>query len=95
MAREDGPAAVMCAEAVPWRCHRSLVADALTARGDTVLHIMGPGKAHPHALTPWAKLDEKRVRYPGPAPEAPPGPSESARRRTRQAISRAVQKRLL
>jgi uncharacterized protein (DUF488 family) len=36
---------VMCAEAVPWRCHRSLIADALTARGVEVLHIIGPGRA--------------------------------------------------
>jgi uncharacterized protein (DUF488 family) len=65
LARNAGPAAFMCAEAVPWRCHRSLVADALTARGDVVLHIMGPGKAQPHALTPWARVDGDRVTYPG------------------------------
>ncbi len=94
-AREGGPTAVMCAEAVPWRCHRSLVADALTAQGDTVSHIMSPGKAHPHKLTPWATLEGKRVTYPGPAPEAPRGSSESPQRRTRQAISRAAQEPLL
>jgi uncharacterized protein (DUF488 family) len=67
LAREAGPVAVMCAEAVPWRCHRSLVADALVARGDEVLHIMGRAKAHPHTLTPWARVEDGRVSYPGAA----------------------------
>jgi uncharacterized protein (DUF488 family) len=58
------PTAVMCAEAVPWRCHRSLVADALLARGHEVLHIIGPGRASPHRLTPFARLDGERVTYP-------------------------------
>jgi uncharacterized protein (DUF488 family) len=66
LARNAGPAAIMCAEAVPWRCHRSLVADALTARGDRVFHIMGPEKAHLHTLTPWARVEGRRVTYPGP-----------------------------
>lgn len=65
LAKEAGPVAFMCAEALPWRCHRSLVADALIARGDVVLHIMGPGNARPHTLTPWARVDRKRVTYPG------------------------------
>jgi uncharacterized protein (DUF488 family) len=69
LAEEAGPTAVMCAEAVPWRCHRSLVADALTAGGDTVLHIMGPAKAHRHTLTPWARVEGGRVVYPGDPPE--------------------------
>jgi uncharacterized protein (DUF488 family) len=69
LARDAGPAAFMCAEAVPWRCHRSLIADALTAQGDTVLHIMGPGKAQPHALTAWARVEGGRVTYPGEPPE--------------------------
>lgn len=65
LARDARSAAIMCAEAVPWRCHRSLVADALTARGDTVLHLMGPDKAQPHALTPFAHVERGRVTYPG------------------------------
>jgi uncharacterized protein (DUF488 family) len=65
LAKDVGPAAIMCAEAVPWRCHRSLIADALTARGHVVLHIMGPGAARPHVLTPWARVDGARVTYPG------------------------------
>ncbi|HKS93609.1 MAG TPA: DUF488 domain-containing protein [Gammaproteobacteria bacterium] len=56
--------AIMCAEAVPWRCHRSLVADALTVRGIEVRHIMGPGKWHVHKLTPFARLDGERITYP-------------------------------
>jgi uncharacterized protein (DUF488 family) len=56
--------AVMCAEAVPWRCHRSLIADALTVRGVPVEHIMGPGRCHPHRLTPFARVDGIRITYP-------------------------------
>jgi DNA-3-methyladenine glycosylase II len=59
-----GPVAVMCAEAVPWRCHRSLVADALTVRGAPVEHIAGPGHASPHHLTPFAVADGRRLTYP-------------------------------
>jgi uncharacterized protein (DUF488 family) len=43
--------AIMCAEAVPWRCHRSLIADALTVRGCSAVHIMSPSRTQPHALT--------------------------------------------
>jgi uncharacterized protein (DUF488 family) len=68
LAREAGPVAIMCAEAVPWRCHRSLVADALVAHGDEVVDIMGPGKGKPHALTPWARVENTHVSYPGPPP---------------------------
>jgi uncharacterized protein (DUF488 family) len=60
------PTAIMCAEAVWWRCHRQLVADALVARGVAVRHIMGAGAARLHILTDFAKLDaEGRVTYPG------------------------------
>lgn len=59
-------AAVMCAEAVPWRCHRSLLADALTARGEEVRHIIGPGPPQPHSLTPFARLEGDLVSYPPP-----------------------------
>jgi uncharacterized protein (DUF488 family) len=57
--------AVMCAEAVPWRCHRSLVADCLTVRGATVEHIIGAGRPSLHRLTPFARVDGARVTYPG------------------------------
>jgi len=61
-------AAVMCAESVPWRCHRSLVADALTARGVPVQHIMSAKKADPHKLTSFARVEDGRVTYPSPEP---------------------------
>ncbi len=57
--------ALMCAEAVPWRCHRSLIADALTARGAHVEHIMGLGRSSPHRLTSFAQVRGSRVLYPG------------------------------
>jgi uncharacterized protein (DUF488 family) len=68
-----GPVALLCAEAVPWRCHRSLVADALLARGVVVQHVTGPGHARPHKLTPFALVVGRRVTYPPPeAAQAPP-----------------------
>jgi uncharacterized protein (DUF488 family) len=63
----EARAALMCAEAVPWRCHRSLIADALTVRGIEVLHIIGPSEAHPHRLTSFAHVEGTRVTYPGEA----------------------------
>jgi hypothetical protein len=62
----DGPVALMCAEAVPWRCHRSLLADALFARGVVVEHIVGRGRTRPHRVTPFAVFDRRRVTYPAP-----------------------------
>ncbi|MDD5627658.1 MAG: DUF488 domain-containing protein [Elusimicrobia bacterium] len=67
------PAAIMCAEAVPWRCHRSLIADALTARGIAVRNIFSPGNAKPHALTRIAKVQGEHVTYPQPGAVAAPG----------------------
>jgi len=55
---------LMCAEAVPWRCHRSLIADALLVRGIRVEHIMSAGRSHSHALTPWASVKGTRITYP-------------------------------
>src|SRR6266487_34024 len=57
-------AAIMCAEAVPWKCHRSLLSDALVARGARVKHILGPHATQPHRLTKFAKVREGRVSYP-------------------------------
>ena len=58
--------ALMCAEAVPWRCHRQLVADALVARGRRVVHIMAPGRSENHALNPSARvLPDGRLIYDG------------------------------
>ena len=57
------PTAIMCAEAVPWRCHRSLIADATLARGTDVHHILD-GETQPHRLTSFGRVDtEGRVRY--------------------------------
>ena len=56
--------AIMCAEAVPWRCHRSLIGDALLVRGVTVLDIMTEKSTKPHVLTSFAKVDGTRVWYP-------------------------------
>jgi uncharacterized protein (DUF488 family) len=65
LALEDGhQVAVMCAESVPWRCHRSMIADALTARGVVVRHIMSATKANPHKLTSFARVEGDRVTYP-------------------------------
>ena len=55
---------LMCAEAVPWRCHRSLIADALQVRGLSVGHITSKGQPQPHKLTPFARVDGTRITYP-------------------------------
>jgi uncharacterized protein (DUF488 family) len=56
--------AIMCAESLPWRCHRSLIADALLARGVEVSHIMSPTHANPHKITAFARVEGARVTYP-------------------------------
>jgi len=60
---------ILCAEAVPWRCHRRLISDALVARGIDVRHILAPGRADLHELDPNARLLEggRRLVYSGPA----------------------------
>jgi uncharacterized protein (DUF488 family) len=57
------PTAIMCAEALPWRCHRSLISDALLARGAAVTHLIGTTQ-RPHTLTPAARIQDGRVAYP-------------------------------
>lgn len=59
--------ALMCAEAVPWRCHRSLVADALLVRGVAVEHIMSRTNLRPHSLTSFARVRGTKITYPAPA----------------------------
>jgi uncharacterized protein (DUF488 family) len=59
--------AIMCAEAVWWRCHRSLIADALTARGEPVLHILSADRLETHRLPDFARVDGGIVTYPGEA----------------------------
>lgn len=61
---EESTVAIMCAEAVPWRCHRSLIADALLARDIPVNDIMSATSTKPHTLTRFAKVDGERVWYP-------------------------------
>ena len=61
-----GRVAVMCAEAVWWRCHRMLLSDALVARAIDVQHILGAASVQPHRLTPFAQIqDGGHLRYPG------------------------------
>lgn len=58
--------AIMCAEAVPWRCHRSLVADALAVHGVPVVEILSESSYRMHTLTPFAEVDGTRLSYPEP-----------------------------
>ena len=55
--------AIMCAERLPWECHRNLISDSLVARGVRVLHLMGPGESREHALNPVARQDGERLIY--------------------------------
>jgi uncharacterized protein (DUF488 family) len=71
--------ALMCAEAVPWRCHRSLIADALAVRGFAVEHLLSASRTQRHALRPWAQVQGTRITYPaqehpstGVANQSPP-----------------------
>jgi len=59
----DGPTAIMCAEAVPWRCHRSFVADDLVRRGVEVVHIVGPNDRRKHEMNPLATVEQGRLVY--------------------------------
>lgn len=60
--------AIMCAELLPWRCHRSLIADALLVRGFDVVEVFDEQKSQPHKLTPFAVVEGFGITYPG-APE--------------------------
>jgi uncharacterized protein (DUF488 family) len=61
---------LMCAEAVPWRCHRSLIADALVVRGIDALEIASDSRVRPHTLTPFAHVEGTDLTYPAPSGEA-------------------------
>jgi hypothetical protein len=80
--------AVMCAEAVPWRCHRSLIGDALLVRGVAVEEIVDAKRRQPHRLTPFAVVDGTTITYPpagGPEPQQSelfPSVPRSPRRRS-------------
>jgi uncharacterized protein (DUF488 family) len=65
------PTVLMCAEAVPWRCHRSLVADALFVRGIPVQEIIDSAKPREHKLTPFARVRGTQITYPGDQPTLP------------------------
>lgn len=66
---EEKPTVILCAEAVPWRCHRRLISDALVAKGIEVRHILGPGRADRHELDPNARVEPGgRMVYSGPEP---------------------------
>jgi uncharacterized protein (DUF488 family) len=70
--------AIMCAEAVPWRCHRQLISDALTARGVEVCHILGKGRADRHELNPHAVITvDGGVAYPGSVAESSPAAGQT------------------
>jgi uncharacterized protein (DUF488 family) len=59
----EGRTAIMCAESLPWRCHRSLIADALVARGLRIVHLVGGGERE-HQLTAAARVEGRKVSYP-------------------------------
>ncbi len=56
--------ALMCAEAVPWRCHRSLISDALTVHGLKVEHVISSKNSQSHKMTPWAEVTGTSITYP-------------------------------
>jgi uncharacterized protein (DUF488 family) len=58
--RKNGTIALMCAESLPWRCHRFLISDVLTANGYLVQHILPSGKSMTHKITPFAKIKRQR-----------------------------------
>ncbi len=61
---KENDAAIMCAEALPWRCHRSLIADALLAKGAKVFHIISPTNLLEHKMTKFAKVVNGIITYP-------------------------------
>jgi Protein of unknown function, DUF488 len=69
---------LMCAEAVPWRCHRSLIADALIVRRIDAGEITSGIRTRPHALTPWALVNGTHVTYPSERAESDPISHEGA-----------------
>ena len=76
--------ALMCAEAVPWRCHRSLIADALLIRGFPVEEIQSATRRRPHSLTPWIHVEGTRITYPlAPAKTKRHGLAGESERRTK------------
>lgn len=68
---ESQRTAIMCSEAVPWRCHRWLISDTLVGRDIHVGHILGPAPSRQHELSSFARVTGKRVMWPGPPSETP------------------------
>lgn len=89
---DGGTVALMCAEAVPWRCHRSLVADVLTVRGADVRHIVGNAPPSAHRLTRFARVSGASVTYPG-GEDADSVPLETAAPFHLEATVRVLQRR--
>ena len=83
LANEDR-IALMCAEAVPWRCHRSLIADALLIRGIRTEDIMSPTRRQVHILTPFAKVRGATVTYPVEVPRSTSNKPSAKRPQSRQ-----------
>ena len=81
--------ALMCAEAVPWRCHRSLIADALVVRRFEVREITSATRTQPHAITAWASVDGTKVTYPPQLEAAGSRPKRPRAGRTRSRIGEA------
>lgn len=88
----DKPSALMCAEAVPWRCHRSLIADALLVRGIEVLEIVGTSAPKPHKMTPFARVRGTEITYPADSGDLFP-PKKAAAERARPRRSRKIKSR--
>ena len=79
--------AIMCAEAVPWRCHRSLIADALLVRGIRAEDIMSPTRRQVHKLTPFAKVRGTAITYPA---ETPPTANKPSAKRSKSKPSKTT-----
>ncbi len=80
VARSD-QVVLMCAEAVPWRCHRNLISDALLVREIHVKHILSESNVREHVLTPWAHVDGLRITYPSSQDSLTESAAESLRHR--------------
>ena len=85
--------ALMCAEAVPWRCHRSLIADALLAHGIRTENIMSPTRRQVHSLTPFAKVRGATITYPAETPRGTQRKSPPKRSRPQPAGKTELRKR--
>jgi len=83
----DRRTAIMCAESVPWRCHRSLIADAALVRGLNVEDILSKASTRPHTLTPWAHVAGEHITY--PSTEAPDKAALDKSPRRRGSVNRA------